>query len=405
MCEENYKGYLLKSDMKIIAGWANNKNICISFRQAGDDTLKCLSRGAGAKPHEILDKTLKRKKILVASPGKFLGETQKKRNEEAEKHNAVVEEFFSFAPEGDDREKAENLLMGLVGHWVQGKVDGLYVTMLGRKTLEKKNMGKIVLNENQMPYLEFSADGKEKLIEFYDELEKEDSKKALYRFTRLFFSGDYDIHDMLQVGYPIPTETDEKLLAELQQDLLAGRRARLKTTFSLSDTDLNEEIVTEEGSKRDSRNDYRRVQHGPQFNYTAQMVNENARCKTLEELNILVNSVMQIDAPVLMHDDNAFQPEKWGVLSDCAKVADYYKKKKGRELKCTWVSQSARNRYIRGVICKAIEICYGSSVNLAKVDFDDLSKKVPGFEKAYGKEQFKGYFDEALEELANKRLA
>lgn len=407
MCQKGFKGYLLEGDKEIIARWANDKNISISFRPAGKDTLKCLARGAGAKPHEILDKTLKLKKVPAVNSDKTQEQNDAAINS-AKNHNAAVGEFFANFPATVERKDVEDLLMGLVGHWTkikvgedryQDKVDGLYLTELGKATF---NGWTTRANAEGMPYLVLeNPEQKSALMTYYQRKQKEDDKKALYRFTRLFFSGDYDIHDMLQVGYPVPTEIDKQLLAELQQELLAGRRTQLKASFGLSEEDLNEEIVTEKDSRRDSRNDYRRVQHGPQFNYTAQMLNENFQYKDEGKLNILVNSVMDMDTPVLIYDKVTY-PQKWEVLKDYCAVAGYYEKK-GRTLKDTWKSQDARNHYIKWVICEAIYLCFGRSVDPGKVIFLDFKEKVPGFVKVYGEKQFKSYFEEAVKEMSGTR--
>ena len=55
------KRFISKTDFQILREFMIEKNItCITFREAGEDTIKKLEAGSGAKPHSILDKTIRK---------------------------------------------------------------------------------------------------------------------------------------------------------------------------------------------------------------------------------------------------------------------------------------------------------------------------------------------------------
>lgn len=369
MRQEIYKKYMLEPDVAVVEKWAKSKNLKISFRPAGEYTLKCLARGAGAKPHEIPDKTLKEK----AGSGQSVSD-----------HNDAVNKFFEDFGE-EDRKKALDLLMGLVGHWNKNLVDGIYLTSLGNevfggmKTFERKQ------NKYNIPYLLLdNAPRKKALIAYYDRLVKEDEVKALYLFTRLFFSGDYDIHDMLQVHDAVPTVRDLMLLESLQKALMDERRRQLIDRFGLDKKHFEEE--------RDK--DYCRVQHGAQYNYTAQMLNENINCTDIKMFNVLMDSVVNMDPPVGLYNS---KNDSWNILGDVEAVKSLYREN-GRIVKVTWTDQNERDKNVKWMMKQAIRICFDKPKNAEDVDLDELLEKVPGFMEIYGN-AWRTYADAALKEM------
>ena len=151
--------FMLEDDMAIVEEWAGKLHaVGISFRPAGKETLKCLKRGAGAKPHAILDKTLKDKTGTSAS---------------AIKHNAAVQAFFSDFT-GASLVTATDLLKGLVGHWTGGQVDGLYVTSIGYKILKERTEFTLIDKDIKKPYLLLKTETeKEKLLSYFNDLLKD----------------------------------------------------------------------------------------------------------------------------------------------------------------------------------------------------------------------------------------
>ncbi len=322
--ENEIKEYLVKEDILVLDTIGKKKNCSFSFRVAGADTIKCLSRGAGAKPHSILAKTIK-------------------NSGEQKTQNAVNNFFADF----NEKEKAEDLLKGLVGHWGEGasNIDGIFLTRLGKKIFEEENLKKEgdrknvkykVKTEKTNYYLELetSAD-KKALIDFYDKLPATDIHIKNYLFTRLFFSGDYDMHDFWQIGFSVPSEVDMSIIKVMQKDLYFARQKQILTLCCpmLADAidkctaqnisefiDKKFKVLNEENGYE---KDYYRVQHGPQYNYIAQMVNDNITCKSIEEYNYLVDKVASPDAPVLMY----FEKEKqWKNILSVGELKEEYNK-------------------------------------------------------------------------------
>lgn len=416
--------YIRSDDATIVEAWAEKTRASISFRKAGLDTLKCLGRGAGAKPHEISDKTLK-----IRNPD---------NPSDADKAVYAFIENFS-----EDKDVAEDLLMGLVGHWSQGQVNGIYLTKLGEKTFDKnaskkdipekcipKETFSVDKNKKGMPFLVLNdAAEKGKLISFFkslyggpEEWKKAHEKNAAaqaaaqadkitgkkpdtitdkeyYLFTRLFFSGDYDVHDLLCKGEMVLSKKDEELLSGLREDLNAGRRVQLQNRFILADADFTGEVP----------GDYCRVQHGPQYNYAAQMIGENlellltdnmSKSTYLENLNVLVGGVLDMDPPVAMHNSCVAEDSKWVILENYEHVCGFYNNER-LKLKRTWTDQSERDKHIIHVIRVAIEVCFPNAQFKREVDLEMMQKKAPEFKELYG-ENFLAYAEKAMDELRLK---
>lgn len=417
--------YVLPDDYDVISQWAGDK-FRISVRSAGKDTLKCLDRGAGAKPHSILDKTIKKK--VLTDP-----EKQKKEK----KYNDAVDAFFAGFPAAD-KALAEDLLMGLVGHLIKGKdhdtLDGIYLTQLGEKTFNGEKVchpstqAFSILKNKGMPYLVLNNEGeKEKLINFFKSLgggqtaDEAKNMRAYYLFTRLFFSGDYDTHDLIQRGAPVGTVIDTKVLKGLQDALIAGRTEQVKK-FKPTSEELKEE----------NAEDYCRVQHGPQYNYIAQMANENLEIvlkdienpdpKGLEKLNVLVYNVMYTSFPVAACNANG----KWVILKTDEDLKNFYETW-GVFVKESWTNLDSLKQHIVHQIHTILKLSIPESYTKIRSDFKEfneglkdkkkydekiggmetLLKAVPAFAAVYDDEKSRGdlkqYVMSALCELCQDK--
>lgn len=406
---KGFNEFILKTDMALVESWAAAKSTSISFRSAGNDTLRCLERGAGAKPHKILDKSLKRK-------------NPENPSDEDKENNAIVDAFFNGFS-SDDKKDAENLLMGLVGHWNKREaggteVDGLFLTELGKEELSRSGL-KIAGADTPTPYLLLAdAEQKKALMKFFMDLPGSEMYK-LYRFSRLFFSGDYDTHDLLQVNSPVASSSDMMLLESLRRDMLGCRIAYLTKWYGMTQADIDEEKKKEREKDGIIESDYCRIQHGPQFNYTAQMANENLKSvlnyiKTpsedgLKNLNGLVYKVMYTSLPVMACDSG----NEWVTLTTMAQLEDYYKDR-GNTLKETWTNKNTLEKHIIHIMATILRLKCG--VGTFRSDFlkenDNpnleknknkknaqaiLLKAVPAFRDVYGDDKLKDYAKKAIE--------
>lgn len=338
----NERDFVMDEDRAAIENWAAGyPDVMISFREAGEFTIRRLREGAGAKPHKILDKTIK--------PG------------EGAKGQAVSD-FLSSLP----GETAERIL-GLTGVWNGDEIVGVYLTAIGEMTMKA----------NGFP-VEYRY-GLYGICQPYFPLGKEEERQALadfgagchetwpglgaYYFARCFFAGDYDLHDLYEHGTPVEYGQDRESLRVLQEDLLRARRRQLSERYG-------EDVVSQEtldaltercGAENvnyvlrrmqeekeeyhtfhsvravgsDFQNlideDYQRVQHGPQSLYVKQMLEENVefvsrvldkqeegfdweRLKTvyLEWSNGLVGAVTRSAFPVLAYSSRG----GWAMIQD-----------------------------------------------------------------------------------------
>ena len=409
--EEDYTTYLLDMDTDLVEQWANYKNTSISFRQAGEETLKCLKRGAGAKPHSILDKTLKLKQEPKDNAGG--NKASADGQNPVKTHNDAVNEFVGAFPERASEPSNKNLLMGLVGHWVKGTVNGLYLTCLGEQEFGNNNKFDVVTEESIRPYLRLEKPAqKQALMDYYDQLQGTKEHK-LYLFNRLFFSGDYDVHDLLQAGKPVPTLIDMELMEDLRQNMLNRRIQYLKDNYDVTDKEIAEENAAQKQKYGEFARDYCRIQHGPQANYTAQMLNENValmnkirahlekskKANMPADLNVIVDSVASMDYPVCLYDGKP-DVAKWKVLASEKDIRDYYTSK-GLTPKITWVDEKARKHFGKWVIMTAIKTLYPNATKEKTRDIlKDLEYDVPGFKAVYGNE-----YTNVVTEVLNEMIA
>lgn len=136
----------------------------VSFREAGEHTLRAVGLHAPMKGHDILEKTIKRSSLSSAYP------------------NNGEHEFSVFEDAG---------LLGLVGHWGSGDesgVQGIYC----------------VSKSSQSPQIKSLYDENKNLITIQD-VTDEDGRLMAY-------TGDYDLHDMIthRSGRPRTVLSDSK---------------------------------------------------------------------------------------------------------------------------------------------------------------------------------------------------
>ena len=298
-----YEDFIVYDDKYTIEDWANKKNIkLLTIRKTGKASVGKLELGAGAKPHNILDKSISKKK-------------DKEKNE-------AITNFF----EKTGLKDYEDFILGLIGHWGyengRGKyIDGLYLTSIGKMEYSKNNnpLKKYIKYEkNNSPHGEkeqgepylllYNYNKQEGVVGIQDEvieyLKKQihdiDIKKPninSYLFYRNFYAGDYDVHDLIQSNQAVVSSLDVKLLKDLQNQLFNDRIDRNKNILGL---DYEKYLNVEQ------KMDYQRVQHGVQYNYIAQMLEDNKNCMNLERFSVIVEKVAYHDDDELlvMYRDN-----------------------------------------------------------------------------------------------------
>ncbi len=368
------KTYMIEDDRKIIESVLKGDGDACSFREAGNDTIECLLRGAGAKHHGILDKTIKvgKNSQITAVVNNFFKEFEKVENCEKNKN----------------KKTAKMILMGLVGYWKgkgsDMKISGIYVTQVGAKILPEV-MGDLqclgVSEKGQAPYLKLETEEqKQKLLEYYYLLENEYLPyKADYLFYRMFFTGDYDMHDFISSGVQVTTKIDEGIIKKLQNALYESRKLQLlkkmalESGISYTDNKLLEmesNICSE--MKDEKPSDYYRIQHGPQYNYIVQMIEDNE--KLLKEMkavkqdtnkvkelkkkfNTVVDSVANPEFPILMYGTlKKSEGKKWGLINSLEELKEVYTNY-GANIKVTWAESAEIRKHKVQILRQAFVFC------------------------------------------------
>lgn len=152
----------------------NEYNMVVAFRAAGVYTLEKLDHGAAAKPHTILDKSIKPAEMGLADdfPTLSLADADK---------SLVLREPLRTA---------RRFLCGLVGYRNDlGQVTGVYLSQVGQASeqFEKK-----VPNKNGAVYALF--DTTEALVQCISEILAEEDKPLSCAGN--FVTGDYDLHEI-----------------------------------------------------------------------------------------------------------------------------------------------------------------------------------------------------------------
>lgn len=210
--------YVLPEDYEKIAKCAKNNNLGVSFRINKPEALAMLARGAGTKPHTILEKSLSRKGLKEKG------------------YDLISRELEPF--------------LGLVPCWtVQETEDkracptrGLYVTETGKEFFDRDRKFETMDSDKGKGTIVRVKDW-EGLAALKDKL---DDGTLEGDWAKFFITGDYDMHDLVsyiaQRG-PIPSDSNDE------------KRAIDCLNAAIGTTDL----------------ETRRIQHVPQYSFIAHM--------------------------------------------------------------------------------------------------------------------------------------
>jgi insecticidal toxin complex protein TccC len=155
--------FVWSGHMKALEDASRKGNFAVSFRSAGRATLDALAKGAAAKGHNILEKTIKKSSI--------------ENTYGAEKAPRVLAEVKSAGIEG------------YVGHWSKTELVGIYLS------------GE---SEHDKPIYPIDIENLEESLV---------SLKSQADWSAIPFTGDYDMHDLITfrgAGRPRTVLTDSK---------------------------------------------------------------------------------------------------------------------------------------------------------------------------------------------------
>lgn len=142
------KEFICKSHMDAIADASQHRKFMVSFRSAGEETLKRLETGAAAKGHDILEKTIKESSLKKA-------------------YGEQADEVYNKLKEAN--------LTGYVGHWDENGLAGIYIN----DPHAKNGVNILLLDINNL------SEVLERLHQWAPDWQ-----------TKVY-TGDYDMHDMV----------------------------------------------------------------------------------------------------------------------------------------------------------------------------------------------------------------
>lgn len=290
-------------------------NIIVSFRQAGEDAVRMLNAGAGAKPHAILDKSIK--------------------------PDRLKEKFSESEISGISN---INRIFGLVAFSVENKanldIGGLYLTTEGKNYFnDNQNENYLIKKntDNNREYLSVERD----LYNFIESITTDASTgkvKPETEYAKWFITGDYDVHDLVCLTgqrHPVPSDSWEEaeFMTKLNDAMTgnhkwADKEAERKTCGS--------------GIKKFEPGEYDPIQHGPQYNYITYTYNN-------EPKKGLVEKVARIDVPVAILDKNG-----WSIIKEASELVKYYEKN-SIKVKDLWKLTPEGENYLKARVNKSFE--------------------------------------------------
>lgn len=319
--------YVLEAHKQVIQDFVNENKIAISFRKAGVYTLYRLSAGCACKGHNVLEKSIKEKTLK----------------------NVDNPEGFMLSG-----------LSGLIGHWKEEKGSsneltvkllGVYLSEYGKNRiqelvelgLELANANIVKISDQLIYLMSIDANG-----EYNGEKDPQliAEAKAQYRkFSKYFLTGDYDIHDILDME--VNGANKDCIIKELKRPpvsvkeetaLIAELNAALSSTPAITTREVGDE--------------FKYIRHGAQINYPMYM-------KKHEDGEPLVLNVIKADTDIMMFESNA----KPSIITDYDAYSDWYKKhniimkdvfSEGNDLQV--INLLLQNQYGFFVLLKAIDV-------------------------------------------------
>jgi hypothetical protein len=272
--QEVERDFVAREHADAILAASKAGNFAVSFRVAGPATISALQRGAAAKGHDILEKTIKASSIANAYAA------------DADKKMAMVRRAG---------------IEGYVGHWERGELKGIYLASSDRRPLAHGQ-------KHEIYPIDMSC--AEALDESLVDL------KSRERWQRLPFSGDYDMHDLLSFsGAGRPAIVPSQSLRE--QEIVDA---------------INQAVAAVDPARPFNEVEGRVIRHGPQVNFPAySLTSPDKDERSKASLFGLIEAVARPgEFPVAFANRG-----KWQIVRSAAALEDWYRKQ-GAQIKSTW---------------------------------------------------------------------
>jgi len=201
-------------------------NLILSVRETGKLSVDRIGEGAKAKPHTILEKSIKQSSMAGLDPRQI------------EQINA--QDIKGFVGAWGKNPQKKELLGVRIDGW--NKTDTL--------TIEHKELlTSIVVNQNGIEYVP---------------LDKIDTLKSIPIWKTLLYTGDYDLHELYKNNRQLGEMTEEKRKA----------LSLLNKKIGEKDVTRGGEFERGEDGALHQHNPYAMIQHGDQATYVANQYNE-----------------------------------------------------------------------------------------------------------------------------------
>jgi hypothetical protein len=308
---DDYKNYVTETDFEMLTEFASqSRKYVLTFREAGENTIMRLNQGAGSKPHDILEKTVK------AGAGKC------------------------EIPTGISYEDVK----GFVGHWKDTNVlQGIYLTTYGAQVFSAIHERGLIISvvnpfgkERSVLNLEYkNADGKNAM----------EIVKKISRWESCFFTGDYDLHDSLEKAgqwYQLIEGTQDHVtfFNRINHKLLSDRRNKIP------DEARNKYLAKVAGATC-LESDYQRIQHGAQFGYIAYMLNHEVKQgKEDGKREVMISEEVAKKTFPLAACIGKKEGTMWRIIRTHREYADLYEKLKV-EVKVPWQSDDKFSTFMK----------------------------------------------------------
>ncbi|HDT4320189.1 TPA: Insecticial toxin, partial [Klebsiella aerogenes] len=206
--------FILEKHMGPIEAASIKHNFAVSFRSAGVATIHALSLGAAAKGHDILEKTIKTSSLMKHYPDTY-------------------QDVYSKVQQAG--------ILGYVGHWEQGKgLTGIYMSSnhsLGDRVIDR--IYPINMNDLQASL---------------------EPLKRQPNWQSLPYTGDYDTHDMINLGG-----------AGRPHTVLVGSPEEKRVINS-----INRGVANVDEYRPYADVEHNVIRHGPQVNFVSYMMTHEA---------------------------------------------------------------------------------------------------------------------------------
>lgn len=249
------------------------EKLLVTFRAAGKYTLEKLRNGAAAKPHSVLDKSIKPQELDIEDCDMNL--------------DSIVMGKLSR----DEKTKiARRFLCGIVGiRTDDGNLIGVYLSKEGMEKYSKTHGENVAVGDTtQRPYIKFNS--KEELVDWIRDSVIDTTNKIL-DYSKYFMTGDYDIHEIQKKDTDkfVHIECDSVEEFEILNKLSLG-------SMGSEVVDVPDEFHPMEHSP---------IQHGAQDNYLTYMYKNENNSK-------LVSKVILPDNDLAIYNGDTC---KWTVLT------------------------------------------------------------------------------------------